>query len=663
LKAVLLAYLIVFPFYGWSQSFPAKGQFPATAFPLCGKDTVRQPAVPLGFSTSIRVSECDLYPDMNPFFYAFTCYQSGTLEFDITPGDPSDDYDWMLFDITGYLPGVIYVDTSRVVNGNRSAVPGPTGARNDGVSSANCSSSASENVSPYTKSPDLIQGHYYILLVSHPADAQSGYTLSFGGTAVINDPALPHLLSVVPRCDKLTLTVGITKFVRCSSLAADGSDFTILSSSGSITKAVGLNCSPQFDFDYLELTLSNPLPPGNYTLMINNGSDGNTLEDDCGSQAPEGDKIDFFVSTALPSLDSIVAPTCQPAKLQLVFSTPIKCSTIAADGSDFKILGYSPVEISKAESVCAGNLTSSIMLTLKSPIVADGNYQVFLVQGTDGNTISNECDSMALAGSAISFEIKGAVSAAFDYTIGYGCTYDTINLHYSPANGVNQWYWNTDFLWTSSLPDTSILENIFGLKNIQHIVSNGFCSDTVSEIINLDNLLTAAFKAPDKVCPKGIIAFNNISVGNIISYHWDFGDGTSSTEQVPPDHAFPETRQGITYRVKLIVQDNLGCQDTAISEITKLQSCYITVPNAFTPNGDGKNDWLYPLNTFQVSNFEFQVFNRFGQLVFESRDPSKKWDGTINGHPQESGTYIWMLYYTDDAGKKTSMKGSTVLLR
>jgi hypothetical protein len=98
------------------------------------------------------------------------------------------------------------------------------------------------------------------------------------------------------------------------------------------------------------------------------------------------------------------------------------------------------------------------MLTLKSPIVSDGNYQVFLVQGTDGNTISNECDSMALAGSAISFEIKGAVSAAFDYTIGYGCTYDTINLHYSPANGVNQWYWNTDFLWTSTLPDTSILK-------------------------------------------------------------------------------------------------------------------------------------------------------------------------------------------------------------
>src|SRR4030095_1482402 len=113
------------------------------------------------------------------------------------------------------------------------------------------------------------------------------------------------------------------------------------------------------------------------------------------------------------------------------------------------------------------------------------------------NTIINECDSMAPAGAALSFDIKGAVSAAFDYSIGYGCQYDTINLHYLPANGVNQWLWKTENSWTSSMPDTSILENIFGLKNVQHIVSNGFCSDTVTETINLDNLLKAEFTSPN----------------------------------------------------------------------------------------------------------------------------------------------------------------------
>jgi gliding motility-associated-like protein len=663
LKAVLLVCFIGIPLFGWPQTFPAKGQFPSTAYPICGTDTFRQLALPLGFTTTIRVPGCDQYPDTNPFFYDFTCYRSGTLGFDIIPNNPLDDYDWMLFDITGFLPGIIYTDTTIIVNGNRSAMPGPTGARNGGIFSAECSSGPSDNVLTYTKLLYVTAGHRYILLISHSTPLQSGYDLSFNGTAVLNDPSVPQILSVVVRCDKKTLTVGITKFVRCNSLASDGSDFAIVSSSGSIIQATGLNCSPQFDFDYLELSVSDPLPPGNYSLILKNGSDGNTLLDDCGIQAPDGSKFDFTVSAVLPVLDSIVPPTCQSVKLDLVFSNPVKCSSIAPDGSDFKISGSSTVDVIRAESDCAGSLTSQIRLTLRSPIVVDGNYQVSMTRGTDGNTITNECDSTAPSGSTISFEIKGSVSAAFDYSIGYGCIYDTISLHFVPANGVNQWLWMTDFLWTSTLPDTSILENIFGSKTIQHIVSNGFCSDTVSETINLDNILTAAFEAPKEVCPKNLVTLADRSAGKIISWLWDFGDGTLSSEQNPPGHLYPNTRESSTYRIRLIVENDLGCEDTSIAQIIKLQSCYISVPNAFTPNGDGKNDWLYPLNTYNVSNFEFRVYNRLGQLVFETRDRSKKWDGTLNGRVQESGVYVWMLNYMDESGKNSFLKGTTVLIR
>lgn len=95
-----------------------------------------------------------------------------------------------------------------------------------------------------------------------------------------------------------------------------------------------------------------------------------------------------------------------------------------------------------------------------------------------------------------------------------------------------------------------------------------------------------------------------------------------------------------------------------------LSSCLIKVPTAFTPNGDGKNDFLYPLNAVKAMNLEFKVFNRYGQLVFFSRDWTRKWDGTINGLPQSTGVYAWQLSYTHaDTGEKVYEKGTTLLLR
>jgi gliding motility-associated-like protein len=94
-----------------------------------------------------------------------------------------------------------------------------------------------------------------------------------------------------------------------------------------------------------------------------------------------------------------------------------------------------------------------------------------------------------------------------------------------------------------------------------------------------------------------------------------------------------------------------------------LDNCYIAVPTAFTPNGDGLNDYLYPLNAYKATNLSFKVFNRTGQLVFETKDWTVKWDGTIKGAKQASGVYVWMLDYNDVTGKRISLKGTTLLIR
>ncbi|HNR15340.1 MAG TPA: gliding motility-associated C-terminal domain-containing protein, partial [Chitinophagaceae bacterium] len=118
-----------------------------------------------------------------------------------------------------------------------------------------------------------------------------------------------------------------------------------------------------------------------------------------------------------------------------------------------------------------------------------------------------------------------------------------------------------------------------------------------------------------------------------------------------------------SFITKLVVEDSAGCVDSVYHIIRVAENCYIAVPSAFTPNNDGKNDFLYPLNAYKATNLVFRVYNRIGQLVFETRDWNRKWDGRIGGLEQPTGVYVWMLDYNDAAGKRVSLKGTTVLIR
>ncbi|HTI09694.1 MAG TPA: gliding motility-associated C-terminal domain-containing protein [Puia sp.] len=656
-----------------AQSCTTLGQTPVTAFPVCGTSVFKQDNVPTCTNGNIPLDCHDgaQYSDKNPFWYKFTCFAGGTLGFLITPNTSSDDYDWQLFDVTGHDPSEVYTNTALFVSGNWSSNPAGTGTTANGNGNINC---AGPTYSNKNIMPTLIVGHQYLLLVSHFTNSQSGYSLSFGGgTASITDSVPPGLKSIRPICDGSRIEVVLNKKMKCSSLAADGSDFALSPSIAQVVSASGNNCAGGFDMDTLTLTLNGPLPAGNYTLSATNGSDGNTLLDNCGNQVPVGSSLTFQLAALQPTyLDSITPPACAPSSLELVFQKKILCSSIAANGSDFKVTGPSTVQVTGAAGQCDANgETYTILLQLAGPIVTGGNYQVLLAPGTDGNTIIDECGiSTPPTGPTLPFTLKDTVSAVFNDKILYGCKNDTIVVGYPDKNGVNQWQWVFDGTDTSRVQAppmhiySIISDTTISAKTIQLIVSNGFCSDTASVVISLDNAIRARFEAPNILCPKDAAIFKNNSTGLINTYTWDFGDGTGSTDSLPPDHLFPVTGVEKKYPVMLIVGNSSGCYDTAVQQIDVLRSCYIAVPSAFTPNGDGLNDYLYPLNAYKADNMEFKVFNRFGQIVFQTSDWTSKWDGTVNGHPQPAGTFVWFLSYTDrDSGKKIFLKGTSILIR
>lgn len=106
-----------------------------------------------------------------------------------------------------------------------------------------------------------------------------------------------------------------------------------------------------------------------------------------------------------------------------------------------------------------------------------------------------------------------------------------------------------------------------------------------------------------------------------------------------------------------------GAFHDSINVQEKICPCVVFVPNAFTPNGDGRNDILeVGISCPQMSGYTFSIFNRFGQKVFQSSEPGKTWDGSDNGHPADAGTYFFYLKYKDGT-TDIRKKGDITLIR
>ena len=687
-----LKYLFILPLFLITKTVIAQngcstlGQTPPTAFPVCGLDTFTQGSVPGCTGHSLSVPGCSgaNYADVNPFWYRFTCYASGTLEFKIQPEDLNDDYDWQVFDITGVNPSDVYFNSSLAVVGNWSGnsslesargYTGITGTSTDAANSFECASNPPElggnppfnDASTFSKPPELQQGHTYLLMVSHFSGAnQSGYKLYFtGGTASITDPLTPGMLYVDASCDRTQLYLKMNKRIKCSSLSSTGSEFTIPSTSFKITSVTGVGCDSSFDMDSIVINLQSPLPPGDYNLVVQTGSDGNTLLDNCDNPVPNGSSINFKLYGLQPTpMDSLIPVACAPQILQLHFTKNMQCKTI--DGSDFKITGPYPVTVASANgNSCVNGLSKVIDIHLASAVVHDGVYTIQLNTGSDGNSIIDECNEETPAGSTISFSVKDTVSADFTYNIIEGCRSDEIHYFNNGGSSITQWLWTFDSAQTSTQQNPVITYYTFGDKSAQLIVTNGFCTDTSRQNFHLNHdSLEANFTGPDFYCPNDLAYFKDTSAGTIIAWNWLFGNGYTSDQKNPPPQIYSTTEKERVFPVRLIVESNKSCYDTAMKYIKVVNNCYIAVPSAFTPNGDGKNDYLYPINAYKASSLQFRVFNKYGQQLFETKDWTHKWDGTFNGRAQASGVYVWMLEYTDvETGKKVFQKGTTVLIR
>ncbi len=157
-------------------------------------------------------------------------------------------------------------------------------------------------------------------------------------------------------------------------------------------------------------------------------------------------------------------------------------------------------------------------------------------------------------------------------------------------------------------------------------------------------------------------SFEDLSV-DAVTWFWDFGDGITSVLE-NPIHTYQDTGY---YIVTLISTRGTGCQDTAIQHIDINPKLSFFMPNAFTPNNDDENDGFKGKGFIpSVSNFKMSVWNRWGNLVFETTDPEIAWNGRKNnsGRILQAGVYVYFVSYYDPASdRQINFQGYTTLIK
>ncbi|WP_341901524.1 PKD domain-containing protein [Fluviicola taffensis] len=137
----------------------------------------------------------------------------------------------------------------------------------------------------------------------------------------------------------------------------------------------------------------------------------------------------------------------------------------------------------------------------------------------------------------------------------------------------------------------------------------------------------------------------NNSIG-ATHYEWNFGDGQGSSDLFEPLHSYsPDGFE--SYLISLTVTDDNGCSDIAYGKVYMEAGVIYYVPNSFTPDGNEFNQVFRPVFTsgFDLTDFNFQVFNRWGEVVFESQNAEVGWDGTYHDEPAQEGVYTWRIEF------------------
>lgn len=441
----------------------------------------------------------------------------------------------------------------------------------------------------------------------------------------------------------------------CVSMEAQIGPITVISGPTGILSSSDLNdtiCNGD------SITFSvNPSGFANYSFFLNSSSvQSDTLTTYTTGSLSDGDVVTIVISdSACPGpLSNSITTTVNPIPMASIISTndsicdmeEITFSALPTGYNDYEFFvnGYSVqsgplntyetsslndmdvVSVIPADLGCIGTITDSITVTV---------YQL--------PYMSFSSDTVCL-GDITSFNIDSVSTNISIWTWNYGDGNSSIGLA-----AIN------DYI------DTGVYNVVVTATNI-----NG-CTDSSSNFAIVNPLPSADFSATPTTTSilNPIIDFNDMSLppspASILTWYWNFGDGTSDSIQ-HPTHTYLDTGK---YQVQLSIINQHGCSDQTLQIIYVEPEFILYAPNSFTPNNDDINETFMPSGIGIENNFEMFIFDRWGDLVFESSDINNPWRGFANNGNKEAqeDVYVWMVFATDHSSKKHKFLGHVTLIR
>ena len=206
---------------------------------------------------------------------------------------------------------------------------------------------------------------------------------------------------------------------------------------------------------------------------------------------------------------------------------------------------------------------------------------------------------------------------------------------------------------------TATFPNV-GVYDVQMTVTSNYgCvySSSIEDLIEVTPVPTADFTVSKNPATwlETAIQNSDISLGNITNWNWSSPGAVSIASSGSSALITYTEGQVGTYPITLTVTTGEGCSDSITLEIEIVPDIILYVPNSFTPDDDEHNqNWFINIDGIDFENFELALYNRWGELIWESNDVKESWDGTYGGRIVPNGTYIWKISFKekDNDGRK-----------